>query len=134
MLKITTDGRKAALDIRLVVPEAGEQLQSKVRFCAENVYEIYKANDVENCTQLVFCDISTPKAEFNIYDELKRLLVEKGIPDGEIEFIHSYEEDDERLELFDRVNEGASPTACAPGSGRERCGCCWAPPSSSAPA
>ena len=106
MLKITTDGRKAALDIRLVVPEAGEQLQSKVRFCAENVYEIYKANDVENCTQLVFCDISTPKAEFNIYDELKRLLVEKGIPAEEIEFIHSYEEDDERLELFDRVNEG----------------------------
>ena len=106
MLKITTDGRKAALDIRLVVPEAGEQLKSKVRFCAENVYSIWRENDIESCTQLVFCDISTPKAEFNIYDELKRLLVEKGIPPEEIEFIHNFEEDDERVELFKRVNEG----------------------------
>ncbi len=107
MLKITTDGRKAALDIRLAVPEAGEQLQSKVRFCAENVYRIWQDNDIENCTQLVFCDISTPKAEFNIYDELKRLLTEKGIPAEQIEFIHSYEDDDERLALFDRVNAGS---------------------------
>ena len=106
MLKITTDGRKAALDIRLAVPEAGEQLKSKVRFCAENVYNIWRENDIENCTQLVFCDISTPKAEFNIYDELKRLLVEKGIPPEEIEFIHNFEEDEERVELFRRVNEG----------------------------
>ncbi len=106
MLKITTDGRKAALDIRLVTPEAGEQLQSKVRFCAENIYRIWQENDVENCTQLVFCDISTPKAEFNIYDELKRLLVDKGIPSQQIEFIHSYEEDSERLGLFGRVNSG----------------------------
>ncbi|MBR4555342.1 MAG: DEAD/DEAH box helicase family protein [Ruminococcus sp.] len=106
MLKITTDGRKAALDIRLAEPEAGEQLKSKVRFCAGNVFEIWKANDIENCTQLVFCDISTPKAEFNIYSELKRLLVEKGIPPEQIEFIHSYEQDDERMELFDRVNSG----------------------------
>ncbi len=106
MLKITTDGRKAALDIRLVLPEAEEQLQSKVRFCAENVYKIWLENEVENCTQLVFCDISTPKAEFNIYDELKRLLTEKGIPKEQIEFIHSFEEDDERVALFDRVNKG----------------------------
>ena len=107
MLKITTDGRKAALDIRLVVPEAGEQLQSKVRFCAENVYRIWQDNDIGNCTQLVFCDISTPKAEFNIYDELKRLLTEKGIPPEQIEFIHNFEEDSERLALFDRVNAGS---------------------------
>ena len=106
MLKITTDGRKAALDIRLVAPEAGEQPRSKVRFCAENVYNVWAADEKQENTQLVFCDISTPKVEFNIYDELKRLLIEKGIPEQQIAFIHSYETDDERLELFDKVNEG----------------------------
>ncbi|MBR6103113.1 MAG: DEAD/DEAH box helicase family protein [Ruminococcus sp.] len=106
MLKITTDGRKAALDIRLVVPEAGEQEKSKVRFCAQNVYEIWSSDEKRENTQLVFCDISTPKAEFNIYDELKRLLTEKGIPEKEIEFIHSFDTDEERVELFERVNEG----------------------------
>ena len=106
MLKITTDGRKAALDIRLVVPEAGEQLQSKVRFCAENVYKVWSEDEEHRNTQLVFCDISTPKAEFNIYDELKRLLTEKGIPREQIEFIHSFDTDEERMELFGKVNEG----------------------------
>lgn len=106
MLKITTDGRKAALDIRLVVPEAGEQEKSKVRFCAENVYSIWAADEKQENTQLVFCDISTPKAEFNIYDELKRLLVDKGIPAEQIQFIHSFDTDEERMKLFDKVNEG----------------------------
>lgn len=106
MLKITTDGRKAALDIRLVKPELSEQEQSKVRFCAENVYEVYCSDEGMRPTQLVFCDISTPKAEFNIYDELKRLLIQKGIPEREIAFIHSYETDSERLSLFEAVNEG----------------------------
>lgn len=106
MLKITTDGRKAALDIRLVTPEAGEQEKSKVRFCAENVYDIWSSDEKKENTQLVFCDISTPKAEFNVYDELKRLLTDKGIPAEQIAFIHSYESDEERVELFDKVNEG----------------------------
>jgi N12 class adenine-specific DNA methylase len=106
MLKITTDGRKAALDIRLVREDVGEQEQSKVRFCAENVCEIYRSDEAMKPTQLVFCDISTPKAEFNIYDELRRLLIQKGIPEKEIAFIHSYETDGERLALFDAVNDG----------------------------
>lgn len=106
MLKITTDGRKAALDIRLVKPELPAQEQSKVRFCAENVYEIYNSDPEMKPAQLVFCDISTPKADFNIYDELKRLLIQKGIPEREIAFIHSYETDSERLALFEAVNEG----------------------------
>jgi N12 class adenine-specific DNA methylase len=74
MLKITTDGRKAALDVRLVNPDAPFSFQSKVYRCAENVSEIFHKTAAERSTQLVFCDYSTPKDDFNLYDELKRLL------------------------------------------------------------
>ena len=75
MLKITTDGRKAALDLRLVEPKASFTFNSKVARCAENIFEVYFRTEKDKSSQLVFCDSSTPKLDFNIYDELKRLLV-----------------------------------------------------------
>lgn len=78
LLKITTDGRKAALDIRLVRPTAKFNFNSKAYHCAENVYQIYKDTAVDKCTQLIFCDTSTPKSGFNIYDEVKTLAYKYG--------------------------------------------------------
>ena len=88
MLKVSTDGRKAALDLRLVQREQPPET-SKVNVCIRNVRDIYdKFND---CAQLVFCDYSTPKKdEFNVYREIKEGLMESGIPDKQIAFIHSY--------------------------------------------
>ena len=106
MLKITTDGRKAALDMRLVNPTIPEMYNSKVYFCAENVYKIYKNTKVNKSTQLVFCDSSTPKKEFNVYDALKDLLVKFGIPESEIAYIHDATNDKERTELFKKVQKG----------------------------
>ncbi len=103
MLKITTDGRKAALDLRLVAPAAGFSYQSKVARCAENVADIYQNT---GGTQLVFCDTSTPKAGFNIYDEMKRLLTGMGIPDGEIAYVHDAQSEASRKLLFDRMRKG----------------------------
>lgn len=106
MLKITTDGRKAALDFRLVDGKATFTQQSKVARCAENVADIYFKTYRDKSTQLVFCDTSTPKAEFNLYDEMKRLLVNMGIPEDTIAYIHSAETDSQRMKLFSRVNNG----------------------------
>ncbi len=103
MLKITTDGRKAALDLRLVSPTTGFTYQSKVARCAENVAQIYR-NTVG--TQLVFCDTSTPKAGFNVYDEMKRLLTGMGIPDEEIAYVHDAGTESSRKKLFDRMRKG----------------------------
>ena len=106
MLNITTDGRKAALDIRLVNEKLGFDKRSKVYYCASNVRDLYfKTNDIKG-TQLIFCDISTPKDSFNIYDELKSLLSRMGIPNEEIGFIHDATTDNKRNELFKLVNEG----------------------------
>ena len=88
MLKITTDGRKAALDIRLVDSNAGFNYQCKAAFCAENVFDIYHKTLGKKLTQLIFCDTSTPKASFNLYDELKRLLTSMGVPEKDIAYIH----------------------------------------------
>ena len=106
MLKITTDGRRAALDIRLVDESCGFRTESKVFHCAGNVAEIYHAHKADKSTQLVFCDISTPKAEFNIYDELRRILVKMGIPDTEIAYIHSATTEAARNKLFAKVRNG----------------------------
>ena len=103
MLKITTDGRKAALDIRLVDDSASFVLESKVNKCAENVFYVYRATAQNKSTQLVFCDTSTPKEEFNVYDELKRVLTGKGIPEDEIEFVHNATTETKRARLFKRV-------------------------------
>ena len=106
MLKITTDGRKAALDLRLVDEKSGFDWDSKVAKCAEKVYTIYRKTLKEHSTQLVFCDISTPKIGFNLYDELKGLLETFGIKSHEIAYIHDAVNDDERDKLFKKVQQG----------------------------
>ncbi len=106
MLKITTDGRKAALDLRLVDPVAVYTPQSKVARCAENVYDIYCKTAVNGSTQLIFCDSSTPKEGFNIYDEVKRLLLQMGVPESDIAFIHDADTEKKREKLFAQVREG----------------------------
>ncbi len=106
MLKITTDGRKAALDIRLVNPNSGFTYQSKVARCAENVYDIYRRTATEKSTQLIFCDSSTPKKGFNVYDEIKNLLVNMGVPEDDIAYIHDAESEYRRNKLFEKIRKG----------------------------
>ena len=106
MLKITTDGRKAALDMRLVEPSSGFTYQSKVARCAENVFDIYCETQSDNSTQLIFCDSSTPKSGFNVYDEVKRLLIGMGVPSEEIAFIHDAGTESKREKLFSRLRSG----------------------------
>lgn len=106
MLKITTDGRKAALDLRLVEPREAFTYQCKVARCAENVSDIYYKTADLGLTQLVFCDSSTPKAGFNMYDELKRLLVADGIPEAQIAYVHDATTESKRNALFGRVRRG----------------------------
>ena len=104
LLKVTIDGRKAALDLRLVDPTAPPYKNSKVETCAENVYTIWR--DKPMVTQLIFCDVSTPKTGFNVYDEVRRLLVAKGVPEGQIAYVHEAASDKQRQALFAAVNEG----------------------------
>lgn len=106
MLKITTDGRKAALDLRLVDQTATFTYQSKVARCTENVADIYFKNTQNKSTQLIFCDTSTPKNRFNIYDELKNGLVNLGIPETQIAYIHDAETEAKRAQLFMKVRNG----------------------------
>ncbi|MBR6727660.1 MAG: DEAD/DEAH box helicase family protein [Clostridia bacterium] len=106
MLQITSDGRKAALDIRLVEPKAGFHYSCKAVGCAENVYEIYRKGMKERTTQLIFCDTSVPKAGFILYDETKRLLVGMGIPESEIAFVYDYDTERRRAALFGAVRRG----------------------------
>lgn len=106
MLKITTDGRKAALDLRLVEAKARFVFESKVARCAENIAKIYYKTAPYRSTQIVFCDISTPKAGFNLYDELKTLLVGCGLKPEEIAFVHDAATASARSALFARVREG----------------------------
>ncbi|MBQ7564552.1 MAG: DEAD/DEAH box helicase family protein [Lachnospiraceae bacterium] len=106
MLKITTDGRKAALDLRLVEKAAAFTTVSKVFCCAENIERIYAKTGERKRTQLVFCDTSTPKAGFNIYDELKGLLIKMGIPGEEIAYIHDAGTEARREKLFSDINAG----------------------------
>lgn len=104
MLKITTDGRKAALDLRLVDPGAELYRSCKAVACAENVSRIYR--DHPEVTQLIFCDTSTPKESFNLYDELRRLLCGLNIPDQEIAYIHDATTEKRRDALFAQMNAG----------------------------
>ena len=106
MLLITTDGRKAALDIRLVNPTSSFTYQSKVARCAENVFDIYEETADNNSVQLIFCDSSTPKIGFNIYDEMKRLLVAMGMPSEKIAYIHDADTEMQRTRLFAKVKCG----------------------------
>lgn len=106
LLLITTDGRKAALDMRLIDERLVVNSGCKVAKCADNVYNIYEKTEVLKSTQLVFCDYSTPKLGFNLYDELKLLLVKRGIPENEIEYIHNAKSERAREKLFKAVREG----------------------------
>ncbi len=100
LLKITGDGRKAALDMRLIDPAYGLDADSKVFRCAENIMEIYEQTRDRRCIQMVFCDIGTPKARFNLYDELKYLLKAMGMPEGHVAYIHDAVTEDQKRLLF----------------------------------
>ncbi len=105
MLKVSTDGRKAALSLELVGKEQPYDKHSKIFNCVENVIKIY--NDSSEYTQLIFCDYSTPKGEdFSVYKELKMRLKEEGVPEKEIAFIHSYKTESTKLKLFEDFNSG----------------------------
>lgn len=106
MLKITTDGRKAALDLRLVDSSATFTYLSKVARCAENVADIYFKTYANKSAQIIFCDTSTPKAGFNIYSELKDRLVLLGVPVDEIAFVHDAETETQRSLLFAKIRSG----------------------------
>jgi len=107
MLKLTTDGRKAALDMRLAEPNTVFTYDCKVFRCMENVINTYKKTSDRRLTQLVFCDMSTPKAGFNIYDELKDLLVYYGVQENEIAFVHDFDTEKQRTQLFASMQSGA---------------------------
>lgn len=107
MLLVTNDGRKAALDLRLIDPEMPDLTNSKVNLAIENVYKVWLENKDDKLTQLVFCDLSTPKeGEFNIYDDMKYKLIQRGIPADEIEYIHNATTETQRLKLYDNVRKG----------------------------
>lgn len=107
MLKVTNDGRKLALDQRLIVPNLPENPNDKVHACAENVYRIWSETKDKKLTQLVFCDLSTPKPDgFNVYDDLRNLLISMGIPENEVQFIHSANTEVKKAELFAKVRSG----------------------------
>lgn len=106
MLKITTDGRKAALDIRLIDQNYSQSIHSKVCRCIENVIKIYNETKESKSTQLIFCDTSTPKDGFNLYDDIKITLISMGIKESDIAFIHDAKNDKERLALFRKVQNG----------------------------
>jgi N12 class adenine-specific DNA methylase len=106
MLKITGDGRKAALDMRLVHPFA-QPGDTKISRAVENIHKAWAAGKERRLTQLVFCDLSTPNSDrFNVYDELREQLIAKGIPTKEIAYIHDTETDSQKKDLFDAVNAG----------------------------
>ncbi len=106
LLLITTDGRKAALDMRLIDDTVTVPYGSKVDKCAENIYNIYRCTAKDRSTQLVFCDYSTPKDGFNLYDELKDTLVNLGIPAHEIAYIHSATTPKLREDMFEATRQG----------------------------
>lgn len=108
MLKVTNDGRKLALDMRLINPLAGDDENGKVATCADNIHRIWKDNMETKSTQLVFCDLSTPKNDgnFNVYDDIKNKLIEKGIPEEEIAYIHNANTEVKKKELFSKVRTG----------------------------
>ena len=108
MLRITNDGRKLALDMRLINPLAADDPNGKVAVCARNVFRIWEQTKEKRSAQLVFCDLSTPTKDgsFNVYDDLKKKLMEQGIPEDEIAFIHDADSEAKKKELFAKVRTG----------------------------
>ncbi|HLX72732.1 MAG TPA: methyltransferase domain-containing protein, partial [Verrucomicrobiae bacterium] len=107
MLKITGEGRKAALDLRLTVPGAEDHPQSKVNLAVENIYRIWEATKEDRSTQLVFCDLSTPQDEgFSVYRDMEAKLIKLGVPRDEIAFIHNFDSDAAKAALFHYMRAG----------------------------
>ena len=108
MLKITNDGRKLALDQRMIDPMLPDDPDSKVNACVDNVYRIWEEHADTKATQLVFCDLSTPKKDgtFNVYDDMREKLIARGIPAEQIRFIHEATTDAQKKELFGKVRSG----------------------------
>ena len=108
MLKITNDGRKLALDQRMIDPMLPDDPESKVNTCVDNVYRIWEEHADTKATQLVFCDLSTPKNDgtFNVYDDMREKLIARGIPAEQIRFIHEANTDAQKKELFGKVRSG----------------------------
>ena len=108
MLKITNDGRKLALDQRLINDMLPDDENSKASTCVEKAFEIWEQTKGQKSAQLIFCDLSTPKNDgtFNVYEDIKNKLVEKGVPENEIAFIHSANTDTRKAELFAKVRSG----------------------------
>lgn len=108
MLKITNDGRKLALDKRMIDPMLPDDPESKVNTCVDNVYRIWEEHADTKATQLVFCDLSTPKNDgtFNVYDDMREKLIARGIPAEQIRFIHEATTDAQKKELFGKVRSG----------------------------
>ena len=108
MLKITNDGRKLALDQRMIDPMLPDDPDSKVNACVDNVYRIWEEYADTKATQLVFCDLSTPKNDgtFNVYDDMREKLVARGIPAEQVRFIHEATTDAQKKELFGKVRSG----------------------------
>ena len=108
MLMITNDGRKLALDQRLVNPLLPDSDTGKVSACADNIYEIWQRTAPQKSTQLAFCDLSTPKSDgtFNVYDDLRDKLIAKGIPAEQIAYIHNANTEQQKKELFGKVCNG----------------------------
>ena len=108
MLKITNDGRKLALDQRMIDPMLPDDPESKVNACVDNVYRIWEEHADTKATQLVFCDLSTPKNDgtFNVYDDMREKLIARGIPAEQIRFIHEATTNAQKKELFGKVRSG----------------------------
>jgi len=108
MLKITNDGRKLALDQRIIDPMLPDDENSKVNACVDNIYRIWEENADTKATQLVFCDLSTPKNDgsFNVYDDMRKKLLQRGIPAEQVRFIHEATTDAQKKELFAKVRSG----------------------------
>ena len=108
MLRITNDGRKLALDMRLINPLAADDPNGKVAVCARNVFRIWEQTKEKRSAQLVFCDLSTPTTDgsFSVYDDLKKKLMDAGIPEEEIAFIHTADSEAKKKELFSKVRAG----------------------------
>lgn len=122
MLLITNDGRKLALDQRLINPMLPSDPESKASKCAETVFDIWQHTAEKRSTQMIFCDLSTPKGEgiFSVYDDVRDKLLVMGVPENEIAYIH------------DAKTEAQKKT-CSPRCAPVRCGCCWAAPSAWVP-
>ena len=108
MLKITSDGRKIGLDQRLMNPLTPDDPDSKLNACVDNVLRIWNETKKDNLTQLIFCDMSTPKGDgsFNVYDDIRTKLLAAGVPESEVEFIHNADTEGKKADLFSKVRSG----------------------------